>query len=98
MAFRLPDNSAGPGAAQQLLSVHLGRAKETHAKFNDATGPGYVQGSPVKTDEHPEFGLVGGRGPFREARNDPGNKHYFTNFALDLDQFNRQGATGEDFA
>jgi hypothetical protein len=98
MAFRLPDNSAGPGAAQQLLSVHLGRAKETHAKFNDATGPGYIGGSPVKTGRHPEFDETGAPAEFHQAARDPDNFGYFGDFLSRFREFDRQGDAGEDFA
>jgi hypothetical protein len=98
MAFRLPDNSAGPGAAQQLLSVHLGNAKRTIEENNDATGPSYVQGNPVKTDEHSGFGETGGLGPFHQAARDPDNFGYFGDFLSRFREFDRQGDAGEDFA
>ncbi len=98
MAFRLPDNSGGPGAAQQLLSKHLDRARETHVKFNDATGPGYVQGNPVKTAEDSRFGETGGVGEFHQAVRDPDNFAYFRDFVSRRLDFDRLGAGDEDFA
>jgi hypothetical protein len=98
MVFRLPDNSGGPGAAQQLLSRHLNRARETHVKLNDATGPGYVQGNPVKTAEDSRFGETGGVGEFHQAARDPDNFGYFGDFLARFRDFDRQEANEGDFA
>jgi len=96
MAFELLDKSRGAEAAQRLLSEHLARAHEVQAKNGDATGPGYVQGSPVKVDEDSEFRETGGLGEFRQAVEDPGNGPFFGGFIARMRDF-KYNTGDEDF-
>jgi hypothetical protein len=101
MAYRLPDNSGGPGAAQQLLSKHLERARGTHEKFDDTTGPGgpgYISGSPLSVDKDSGFNETGGVGEFHQAARNPENFGYFGDFLTRFREFDRQETGDGGFA